>query len=85
MVGKQGDQQYNSGRCRVPRSILKYLGVLDLASECRLTWRWVQIWIVESSSVWGNVWSIIKTECARSHEMERCRRRGWNLEVSPNR
>ena len=61
-----------------------YVGGLDLTDKWRLSQRWVRIWIIESSAVWGNVWSIVKAGCARSFEMERFHRRGWNLEVFPN-
>ena len=67
------------------QSTSEYLGDLDLANEQRLTERRVQIWIIESSSVWGNVWSIVETECAWRLETERFCQRGWNSEVSPNR
>ena len=65
--------------------ISEYLGDLDLANGWRLTRRWVWVWIVESSSVWGNVWSVVETECVWSLETEIFRWRGWNLEVSPNK
>ena len=60
-----------------------YLGGLDLADKQRLSWRWVWMWIVESSTVWGNVQSIVEVGCAWSHEMERFCWRGWNTEVFP--
>ena len=74
------------------QSISEYLGVylrvyirgLDLADKWRLSRRWVQIWIVELSVVWGNIWSIVEAGCARSHETERFRQRGWNSEVFHN-
>ena len=92
MVAKQGDQQYNNGRRRVSWSILEYLGVylgvyvrdLDLTDKWRLSRSWVWIWVVESSTVWGNIRSIVEAGCARSHETERFHWRGWNLEVFPN-
>ena len=43
------------------------------------------MWIVESSLLWGNVRSVVKTECVWSLETEIFHWRGWNLEVSPNR
>ena len=77
--------QSTSEYLEVSQGVSEYLGDLDLANEQRLTQRWVQVWIVESSSVWGNVWSVVETKCVRSLETEIFRQRGWNLEVSPNR
>ena len=66
------------------RGVSEYLGDLDLANEWRLTRRWVQVWVVESSFVWGNVRNVIEMECVRNLEARIFRRRGWNSGVSPN-
>ena len=64
--------------------ILEYLGDLDLADEWRLTRRWVRVWIVESSSVWGDIRSVVEMECVWNLETRIFRQRGWNSGVSPN-
>ena len=70
------------------QSISEYLRVyvrgLDLTDKWRLSQRWVQRWIIESSAVWGNIQSIAEMGCAQSCEMERFCWRDWNLEVFPN-
>ena len=69
----------------VSRGISEYLRDLDLVDEWRLTRRWVRVWIVESSSVWGDIRSVVEMECVWNLETRIFRRRGWNLGVSPNR
>ena len=67
----------------------KYLGVSRssrlLTRRRRLTQRWVWVWIIEPSSVWGDIRGIGETECVRSVGAEMFRRRGWDSKVSPNR
>ena len=77
--------QSTSEYLEVSRGVSEYLGDLDLANEWRLTRRWVRVWIVESSSVWGDIRSVVEMECVRNLEMRIFRRRGWNSGVSPNR
>ena len=68
----------------VSQGVSEYLGDLDFANKRRLTRRWVWVWIIESYSVWGNVWSVVEMECVRSLETGIFCQRGWNLGVSPN-
>ena len=77
--------QSTSEYLEVSRGVSEYLGDLDLANKRRLTRRGVWVWIIESSSVWGNVWSVVEMEYVRSLETGIFRRRGWNSGVSPNR
>ena len=44
----------------------------------------LRVWIIEPSSVWGDIQGIGETECIRSVGAEIFRRRGWDTEVSPN-
>ena len=67
------------------QSTSEYLGDLDLANEWRLTRRWARVWIVESSSVWGDIRSVVEMECVQNLETRIFRQRGWNLGVSPNK
>ena len=76
--------QSTSEYLEVSRGVSEYLRDLDLANEWRLTQRWVQVWIVESSSVWGDIRSVVEMECVRNLETRIFRRRGWNSGVSPN-
>ena len=76
--------QSTSEYLEVSRGISEYLGDLDLADEWRLTPRWVRVWIVESSLVWGDIQSVVEMECVWNLEMRIFRRRGWNSGVSPN-
>ena len=76
--------QSTSEYLKVSRGVSEYLGDLDLANKLRLTRRWVWVWIIESSSVWGNVWSVVEMEYVRSLETGIFHRRGWNSGVSPH-
>ena len=67
----------------------KYLGVSRssrlLTRRRRLTRRWARVWIIEPSSVWGNIRGIGETECICSVGVEIFRQRGWDTKVSPNK
>ena len=58
---------------------------LDLAGKRRSRWRWEQRGIIESSTVWENVQSIMEMECVQSRGADIFHWRSWWVEVSPNR